>query len=710
MKFRWRIQLLLLAISLPPMVLVASFYHTRTTGLGNELAARSQEVLVDDAYRLLHRIVDDYGRILSRNQQTLELAISIQALEVERRLASPSISGRPLYVTGESVETPSYRQGLVTSDRHFRTATDGHAVPVPVNFEDQVFHLAPDADRERAEADMRRLADMTDAYRSLHRKIPHLVMWQYTGLEAGVISNYPGVEDFPRDFDPRKRPWYRTAKHAGKHVWGEPYVDVLSGDILLTLSQPVQHADGSFAGVTSIDFPFDAVLGEVHLPADWVDQGRVLSVVRVGSAGDEPQLKIIAQKSYQTLRQSWQSPIEISFLRSGNLRELAALAADTEAGRSGVRRMGYDGVDSFWAYGTAGPGGAFPVIIIPCDFIVAQATEAKARVIETTLNALHLTAVLLVMVVVAVTALAFWGSRFISLPVRRLAEAAIDLANGDYLARVDIKTGGELKMLAEVFNAMGPRLKERERMQASLALAKEVQQYLLPARIPEMRWIEIAASCSFCEELGGDYYDFIDLQEFGPGRLGVAVGDVSGHGIGAALLMATVRGGLHSLVKEHHADLGKMFRLLNEIFLAGSGQEQFMTLFFGVLDEADRSFRWVSAGHGPCYWMQNESGQIRELETTGIPLGILDGTEYLASEPISLASGDALVIGTDGLWETLNAAGEMFGTERLFEQLRSCRDKSAANIQMTILSARREFSEELPQADDITLMVIKVRE
>lgn len=709
MRFRWRIQLLLLVISLPPMVLVASFYHVGTTDLGNELAAHSQEVLVDDAYRLLHRIVDDYGRLLSRNQQTLELAVDMQAMEVERRLARPPTSNEALFITGSTVKLKAFRQGLGASGRHFRVTADGTTQPIPVNFDNQVFHLAPDAERDRATADMRRLADMTDAYRSLHAKIPLLAMWQYTGLESGVISNYPGVESFPRDFDPRKRLWYRSAKRAGRLIWGEPYVDALSGDILLTLSRPVHGPDGSFAGVTSIDFPFGAVLGEVKLPVDWAKNARVMSVSSVESAGADLHLKIVAQKSYRALRLPWQAPVKIDFLQADDPQALASLVADAEAGRSGVRRMGYDGIDSFWAYGAMGPGRAFPVIIIPYDFIVAQANETRARVIETTLKALHLTAAILVVVVVVVTALAFWGSRSVSRPIRHLAEAAIDLANGDFETRVDLRTGGELKMLGDVFNAMGPRLKERERMQAALVLAKEVQQYLLPAVPPESRWLEIVVSCSFCEELGGDYYDFVDLQEVLPGRLGIAVGDVSGHGVGAALLMATLRGGLHSLVEEHHEDLGGMMRLLNRNFFASSGLEKFMTLFYGVLDEAEGTFRWVSAGHGPCYWMQRESGQISELETTGIPLGILDKVEYPPAAPIRLSSGDALIIGTDGLWEAQNAAGEMFGTARLLRQLESCWDRSAADLQASVLAAQREFCGALPQADDITLMVVKVR-
>ncbi|MCW8892048.1 MAG: SpoIIE family protein phosphatase, partial [Deltaproteobacteria bacterium] len=550
--------------------------------------------------------------------------------------------------------------------------------------------------------------DMTMAYRALYTKIPQLAIWQYTGLESGIISNYPGVEKFPRDFDPRKRLWYQNAKKTGALSWGEPYIDALSGGIILTVSQPVYQADGSFAGVTSIDFPFEAILGAVKLPGDWAKKAKILSVARDESESDQTRLKIIAQRSYQSLRQPWHSPVKIDFLHSDNPVELAALIRDAEAGRSGVKRMGYKQVDSFWAYGAAGLGKAFPVIIVPYDFIVAQATETKARVIETTINALHLTAAILVAVVVAVTALAFFGSRSVSLPIRRLAEAAVDLADGNYQAKVDIKTGGELKMLGEAFNAMGPRLKERERMQASLALAKKVQQYLLPSKVPEIKNFEIYGSCTFCEEVGGDYYDFFDSKDLAPGKIGIAVGDVSGHGVGAALLMATVRGGLLSQAGAHHNDLSTLFCHLNENLFKSSGQEQFMTLFFGVLDESDRSCSWASGGHGPCFWMQSGGQKIEELSTTGIPLGILEDAKYRSEGPIMLAPGDALIIGTDGLWEAQNTTGEMYGIQRFVELLSGCWGETAAEIHSSVLRAIGEFGESTSPVDDMTLVVVKV--
>lgn len=707
MTFRWKMQLLLLAISLVPMALVAIIYHTNTTGLGVDLAASSQEGSANDAYQLLYRIVDDYGRILERDKLALELAIGMQAGEVERRLADGKTEPKTVFIANESVKDERFQNGL-TTDRLFHTLPNGELVPLPVNYAEQVFFIAPGADPISSAEDMARLSDLSRAYRSIHSKISSLVIWQYTGLESGVIANYPGVEEFPRDFDPRKRPWYRNTKMAGTLVWGEPYVDVLSGGVFLTLSQPVFRSDGNFAGVTSIDFPFGSLLDEVKLPQEWANHAQIMSVVRGAGDDGRERLKILAQKSYQAIKQPWQAPVTVESLDSGEPLELAALVKEAEAGRSGVRRMAYNNVDSFWAYGASEPGMAFPVIIIPYNFIVAQAAETKAKVLDMTIKVLRITGAILILVVVSVTVIAIFSSRSVSRPIRELAGAAVDLANGDFEARVDIKSGGELGMLGRIFNAMGPRLKERAQMQASLMLAKKVQQYLLPSEVPVVDGFALEGSCSFCEDLGGDYFDFIDLREFGINKLGVVIGDVSGHGVGAALLMSSVRGGLGALVKGYSSDLNELFRLLNESLLKSSGQEHFMTLFFGLIDLGDRSFRWGSAGHGPIFWMRNSSRQIVELATTGIPLGILEGADYPPAEPIVLDSGDFLILGTDGLWEANNSAGEMYGTARLHKFLETCWEESAKGLHAAVLSSMTEFSYPRVQDDDITLVVVKV--
>ncbi len=243
-------------------------------------------------------------------------------------------------------------------------------------------------------------------------------------------------------------------------------------------------------------------------------------------------------------------------------------------------------------------------------------------------------------------------------------------------------------------------------MKQSLALAKKIQQQLLPQKAPQLKGFDIAGSSIYCDEIGGDYYDFIELAEMGPDKLGLAVGDVTGHGIGAALLMTAVRGVLRSQAGRYGTDLGKLFGNLNRHLTRDSRDEFFMTLFYGVLDGETRSFHWISAGHGPVFWFRGQK-QIENLPSSGIPLGILEDTPFESLPPSILHPGDILLIGTDGIWETVNPLGKMYGTGRLCTTLQNCSDKSAGEIHETIINDLCAFRAEAPQEDDITMVIIK---
>lgn len=575
-----------------------------------------------------------------------------------------------------------------------------------VNYQEQVFFLVPGTDPKAVADDINRLASLSEAYQFLYNMNPQFLLWTYTGLESGLFTSYPGVVGISKDFDPRQRTWYQRARQQGSLVWVPPYVDVFTRSVLLTLSMPVRRPGGSFAGVVGLDVPMQAMFEKLQLPPSWARHAETFIVVN-GEHKDEKALKVLAQKSYQNLQQPWQVPIKMDTLAADNPLELAAMVDDATEGKPGVRKMSYQGRESLWAYGAVGPGKAFPVIIVAEDFIIAQAAETRKNVLGMTTKVLQIVGIILFGVVVTVTILAFFVSRSVTLPVTQISAAAIDLANGNYETHVQVLTGDEVQQLGDVFNEIGPKLREREQMQHSLALAREVQQHLLPLRSPQMAGFEIFGNSTYCEETGGDYYDFIDSTDLGSGKLGIAVGDVSGHGIGAALLMASARGVLHSQVGHQANNLVALFDSLNLHLTKFSAAEQFMTLFYGVLNVADRSFFWTSGGHGPCLWLQGISGQVEELPTTGIPLGILETTTYSQAGPITLSSDDIVLIGTDGIWEAQNDSGEMYGVPRLIETLSACREKPAQAIYASILASVDNFRAEGPQKDDITLVVIK---
>ena len=487
--------------------------------------------------------------------------------------------------------------------------------------------------------------------------------------------------------------------------------DVSTRTVTLCAAAPVRKPDGSFAGVTAIDVPLAAVLDLLVLPETWRANSETMLIVPPppGQTELKGKLLILVQKSYQQHKDDWKQSQEIQILESSDRDKLAALTADIYAGKEGVKRMKYKGRDCLWAYGIR-PNTteqAAPLVIVPYAQIITQARNAEQQVLDQMSGVLQLAAMIMAPLLIVVAAIALASAKKLTRPILAISEAAKQLAGGDFSASVDIKTGDELQHLGEVFNDMGPKLRERQKMKQSLELAMEIQQHLLPHGSPPVNGFDVAGRSIYCDETGGDYYDFIELAELGPGRIGIALGDVSGHGIGAALLMAAARGVLRSHAARHGANLGKLFETLNRHLVRDTGEAQFMTLFYAVLDAEARSLVWTSGGHDPALWLKNASGDIDELPNTGIPLGILEDAEYSQAGPIELDPSDIVLVGTDGIWEARNTSGEMFGKDRLRQILIDSASGSAKEIHDTIVHEVHEFRQTHPQEDDVTLVVIK---
>ncbi|MDP6542488.1 MAG: SpoIIE family protein phosphatase [Phycisphaerae bacterium] len=710
MTIGFKRQALLLSIALIPMVGIALIYRQSMSALGKRQAAEMKETLRQEACRQLRTLVYDYGRIINRDQRALERAVETQATAVQARLAkAPPPAPRILYSSDYDSGAKGLPGDMAISKKHLRLGADGKRHPVAVTYSDQVYFLARGADKQVAGGDMARLSTMPEVYRRVYDANPSLMYWQYTSLESGFHTSWPGHGGYPEDYDPRKREWYIGAKTTGELEW---YLmsDVSTGTVTLCAAMPVRKPDGSFAGVTAIDVPLRSVLDLLILPEAWRPNAETM-LVHPGpaEAGLQDKLMILVQKSYRQRKDHWKKLLKLPSLESPDTDELAALTADIDAGRSGVRRMIYKGRDSLWAYGERKDTHkqAAALVIVPYDQVIAQGRSAEQHALGQMKGYLQLAGMIMFAVLVVVIAVAFRSARKLTGPVLALSDAAKDLAEGDFDASVEIKTGDELENLGNIFNEMGPKLREREKMKRSLEMAMEIQQHLLPQGSPPVDGFDIAGKSIYCDETGGDYYDFIELAELGAGRLGIALGDVSGHGIGAALLMAAARGVLRSHAASHGANLGELFETLNRHLVRDTGEEQFMTLFYAVLDAETKSLVWTSGGHDPALWLQSAGGEIQELPNTGIPLGILDDAQYEQAGPIELESGDIVLVGTDGIWEARNTAGEMFGKDRLRKILSDSTDRSAAEIHDMTVETVRDFRQAHPQEDDVTLVVIK---
>jgi sigma-B regulation protein RsbU (phosphoserine phosphatase) len=246
-------------------------------------------------------------------------------------------------------------------------------------------------------------------------------------------------------------------------------------------------------------------------------------------------------------------------------------------------------------------------------------------------------------------------------------------------------------------------LLETGRMREQLEIARRIQRGFLPKAPPGLHGFDIDGWNEPCHETGGDYYDFLRLPG---GRLGLAVGDVSSHGIGPALLMASARSALRALFQVGSGP-GDVLSRLNDVLAADMLEEHFMTMFVGVLDLRTKRLRYALAGHERPLLLPRGGRDFVRLKARGMPLGIQPGIEYEEGPPVLLRKGDLAVCVTDGAWEATNTDDEEFGYPRLETVLRAHRDGDAAHILSAVRAAILDFVGDTRQADDITLLVLK---
>lgn len=243
----------------------------------------------------------------------------------------------------------------------------------------------------------------------------------------------------------------------------------------------------------------------------------------------------------------------------------------------------------------------------------------------------------------------------------------------------------------------------------ALELAGEVQRGLLPERPPEIPGMDIAGRNISCDEVGGDYFDFLPDKGNGSQRLAVVVGDITGHGVDAALLMSSARAFLR--MRASHAGTPVDIVTAMNQHLTGDFSEsgRFMTMFYLALDRQAAQLEWIRAGHDPAFIYDPEKDLFDELKGPGLALGVVENYEYELQRRNGLKPGQVIVIGTDGIWEGCNPSGQMFGKERLMRIVRSMAAHDADTIVETVFQEHADFSDGLKQDDDLTLVVVKIQ-
>ncbi len=290
-----------------------------------------------------------------------------------------------------------------------------------------------------------------------------------------------------------------------------------------------------------------------------------------------------------------------------------------------------------------------------------------------------------------------------------LTHGAEQLAHGDLQTRVDVKSRDEIGQLAQAFNRMAQDLSEnqkhlveQERLRKELEMCRKIQEELLPRKPLRSGVVEVQGVSIPAREVGGDFFNYFTMPD---GRVALLVGDVSGKGLPAALLMANLQATIRARLPLE-PDLAKLAGELDWEIQSGTPQEIYLTLFIAILDMEKRVLNYVNAGHNSQFAL-HAGGRVEQLESTGRPLGLLPGAGFRAKE-VQLQDGDSLFLYTDGLVETANTAQEEFGMERLEKLLIEYHSRGTEGFLSEVEKAAREFRGDVEAADDATMVLVRI--
>ncbi len=291
--------------------------------------------------------------------------------------------------------------------------------------------------------------------------------------------------------------------------------------------------------------------------------------------------------------------------------------------------------------------------------------------------------------------------------IQQVSIAAENLASGVFGPPLPIQSGDEIGELTLSFNRMTSQLKQGLELQKAMEIAREVQQNFLPSSRYAGDRIDICGASRYCQETGGDFFDLV-YADHTKEKVGAIVGDVVGHGIGAALLMASVRAMLRSR-NEQSGDIATIVTDVNRVLCRDTeASSNFVTLFYITIDLQKHILNWVRAGHDPALLYYPERDVFVELRGRGVAMGVDRSLQYEINKIEMTKEKQLIVIGSDGAWEAENREGEVFGKKRLREILKNNNNEHPEIIIKAINDKIDLFLDGKPPQDDITFMIIKI--
>ena len=743
MTIRARLLIILLITALMPLAVTSMAHQVSIWLARSRLATHARQALDTNARQGLQEQLEGRVEIIKGERQLAHALLRRQVREIELALAAPAYADKSDFNDSTFGYDPSLASASPLYHPLFSDANDPNTAALGIDYQRQGHAIAERADPAEVNQLLLRLSSMTQLYNEIYRQAPKGTLWLSTYLEKGLFTRYPAGGSLRRPPSGRPRgssadrgaresvqarrnanpgrrpgPGGSTGDESGREARTprprEPegnsvVLDSSTNQVVVVMREPILSADGSQAGWTTMARTISEFFENMALPERWGTETEQMIVQVDPNAGPESSARIVIHSKLDSTAPRRRRRIVPGPLESSDDTLYQAMIADIAAGKPGVQKMAFRERPCLWAYEPVGVGGYAALLIVPYSHVTELAETLERTLIRESLFWLQMTTVVLVLATVYAIALALRKARSLTDPIGTLVSASRQLASGDFEAQVQIHSGDELEHLGEVFNDIGPKLREYGTLKLSLELARAVQQNLLPGHTPALSHLELTGRCLYCDETGGDYYDFIDLPEVKSGTVGVVVGDVSGHGIGAALLMASIRGVTHAEAKYYADHPAKMLARTNRQVVQDTDDERFVTLFYGLLDDQTRSCTWASAGHEPALWYHSGDQRIEELPNTGMPLGVMENAEFKQIGPIHLEPEDILIIGTDGIWEAQNDQGEFYGKERFLDVIKDKHHLGAEDLADLLMDHVTGFIGAATRIDDITLVLIKAK-
>jgi sigma-B regulation protein RsbU (phosphoserine phosphatase) len=694
LKLRWKFFIILLVFSLTPLIVVTVVSQRGTLLLGKTISEDARMRLTHIVGMELRQTAENSAKVLQRTKEAM--AFYLQVLAGEAELAFSKVTAEPpkLYFAAD-FEDPRSAPGDFLPIQRFRIKThDGEFLDNAVSFNQPVFLLPPVLEKEKATPDLAFLSHMIPTFRKLSGEFGKTLHWAHICLHNGIYMSYPGHGDFLDGFEPRRYPWFTAAKDSP--TWTPPQINTNTGFLTFTVSQRIYLPDGSFLGVVAIDIRFTEALQKSALSPLWASNAHSFIVTSaLNPENNQPGLQILAHKDYRDDPGSWAPVAGKDWLSSTEPIGFDAIQKQLKIGQAGYATLRFMDAESIWAYAGIDDLIQF-VVIVPKSVIMALPDEARKTFFAYIKDQILFAGAATFLTIVFLAAAALLGSYMITRSLLSITAAAKKLSSGDFSVKLGLRTGDERDLVVQAFNEIGPKLEDHLRLHQSMDLAMKVQQKLLPGKDPQIPGLDIAGKSIYCDETGGDYYDFLEFDGENDKKISVVVGDVSGHGISSALLMASARAFLRQRIA---LPLAKDVAEYNN----------FMTLFYLRIDHEHKTLEWVRAGHDPAIFYDPKTRSFEALGGEGIPLGVEESWVFTENKKRDLKEDQIIVLATDGIWEAENVDGEMFGKDRIYDLIRANAALSAKGILNILMDMLYRFTKGRKFEDDVTLVVIKIR-